>query len=70
MAGGRPADTAVAIVTDATTPAQRVHVTALGRAEADARANGLGAPAIVAIGAIAELHATLAPFSLNLRSSA
>ena len=65
MRGGLAADTPVAIVTDATLPGQGVHVTALGRAKADADAHGLGAPAIVAIGDIVRLHDVLAPAALN-----
>lgn len=66
MRGGLPAATPVAIVTDATTPRQRVHITRLDRAKADASANGLTAPAIVAIGAIVDLHAVLSPFAITL----
>ena len=66
MRGGLPAATAVAIVTDATTPRQRVHLTRLDHAKADADALGLKAPAIVAIGPIVELHAVLSPFAITL----
>jgi uroporphyrin-III C-methyltransferase len=67
--GGLAPDTPVAIVTDATTPRQRVLITALDRAKADAAAHGLGAPAIVAIGAIVRLHEILAPYSINLQAA-
>ena len=67
--GGRPPDTPVAIVTDATTPAQRVHVTRLDRAKTDADALGLKAPAIVAIGAIVDVRAALAPYALPLAAN-
>ncbi len=66
MAGGMAPETPVAIVTDATTRAQRILITVLGRAKRDATAAGLGAPAIVAIGDIVLLHEALAPFSINL----
>ncbi len=65
MAGGRDPRTAVAIVVNATAATQRTHVTTLDRAAADAEQLGLAAPAIVAIGDIVNLHAALAPFSLN-----
>ena len=67
MAGGLAAETPVAIVTDATTRAQRVLMTVLGQAKGEAAAAGLRAPAIVAIGDIVRLQETLAPFSINLR---
>ncbi len=70
MAGGLSPDTPVAIVTNATTPAQGVHRTALSRAKADAAEWGLRAPAIVAVGAIVDLHDTLAPFALTLQGPA
>jgi uroporphyrin-III C-methyltransferase len=66
MAGGLPGTTPVAIVTDATTAIQRVHLTELHRAKVDAEANGLKAPAIVAIGAIVALHRVLAPYAITL----
>ncbi len=66
MGGGLSPDTPVAIVTDATTPGQRVSVTRLAVARAAADARGLAAPAIVAIGDIVDLHAALAPFALTL----
>ena len=66
MAGGLAAETPVAIVTDATTARQRVHLTRLGEAKAEAGAAGLKAPAIVAIGAIVDLHRTLAPYAITL----
>ncbi len=68
MAGGLSPDTPVAIVTNATAPGQRVLRTVLRRAKADAAEQGFGAPAIVAVGAIAELHEALAPFALTLGS--
>lgn len=68
MRGGLAAATPVAIVTDATTPRQRVHLTRLDRAKPEADAQGLKAPAIVAIGAIVDLHAVLSPLAITLRS--
>jgi uroporphyrin-III C-methyltransferase len=64
-AGADP-QTPVAIVTQATTPRQRTLITTLTRAKAEAEAQGLGAPAIIAIGEIVNLHAALAPLALNL----
>jgi uroporphyrin-III C-methyltransferase len=57
IAAGRAPDEAVAIVSKATTEAQRVVVTSLGNA-AVAAAN-VESPAIIAIGEVARLHATL-----------
>ena len=50
LAAGRPFDEPVAIVTDATTPQQRVLETTLGRAVSDLAASGLTPPAIICIG--------------------
>lgn len=58
IAAGRAPDEPVAIVSRATTAAQRVAITSL--AEAAAAAKGVESPAIIAIGEIARLHATLA----------
>ena len=66
MAGGMSADTPLAIISEATTPRQRVLVTNLAEASAQAKAEGLAAPAIVAIGAIVDLRRTLAPFAMTL----
>jgi uroporphyrin-III C-methyltransferase len=70
LAAGAAAQTPVAIVAEATTPRQRVLITTLDRAKADADVGGYAAPAIVAIGSIVDLHAALAPFALNLRHGA
>src|SRR5260221_10304939 len=59
IAGGRSADDPVAVVSKATTPAQRVLETTLGRAAADVEATGIEPPAIVAIGAAVRLRASL-----------
>jgi uroporphyrin-III C-methyltransferase len=70
IGGGMAPETPVAIVTDATTPEQRVLVTTLIRAKAEASAKGFGAPAIVAIGEIVRLQAALAPFAITLEGLA
>lgn len=57
IAGGLSPDTAVAVVTEATLPGQRTLVTTLGRVVDDVAAAGMAAPAIIAIGAVAELRA-------------
>jgi uroporphyrin-III C-methyltransferase len=67
IAGGLEPSTPVALVMEATTPRQRVLITRLDRAEADAQAQAFGAPAIVAVGSIAALHPVLAPFAITLR---
>jgi uroporphyrin-III C-methyltransferase len=59
IAGGRSADDPVAVVSKATTPAQRVLETTLGRAAADVAASGIEPPAIVAIGAAVRLRTSL-----------
>ena len=50
LAAGRPASEPVAVVSDATTPRQRVLETTLGALEADLAASGLEPPAIVCVG--------------------
>jgi uroporphyrin-III C-methyltransferase len=57
IAAGRAADEPVAIVSKATTAAQQVVVTSLG--EAAAAAANVESPAIIAIGDVVRLHATL-----------
>jgi uroporphyrin-III C-methyltransferase len=59
MAAGRPPDEPVAVVSKATTPAQRVLVTTLGRAAAETAAAGIEPPAIVAIGPAVRLRQSL-----------
>lgn len=59
IAAGRKADEPVAIVSRATTPEQRVVVTSLAAAAADAATAHIEAPTIIAIGAVVRLHATL-----------
>jgi uroporphyrin-III C-methyltransferase len=60
IAAGRAPDEAVAIVSKATTPAQRVVMTTLG--EAGGAAAEADSPAIIAIGEVARLHRALAWF--------
>ncbi len=59
MAAGRPGDEPVAIVMNASTPAQRVLETTLSRADADAAEQGIAAPATICIGRAALLRRTL-----------
>ncbi|MFQ5783688.1 MAG: uroporphyrinogen-III C-methyltransferase [Alphaproteobacteria bacterium] len=59
LAAGRNAETPVAIVSKATTPAQRVLVTTLGACVADSRASGIEPPAIVVVGEVVRLRETL-----------
>jgi uroporphyrin-III C-methyltransferase len=59
IAAGRPADDPVAVVSKATTPAQRVLETTLARAAADVAAAGIEPPAIVAVGEAVKLRASL-----------
>ena len=67
--GGMPAETPVAVVTDATTPRQRVLVSTLDRTVQDVEREGLGSPAIIAIGSIVRLRAMLAPLSIVLEAA-
>ena len=59
MAAGRRADEAVAFVCNAATPEQTVLETTLVRAEADMLAAGIEPPAIVVIGEVVRLRASL-----------
>jgi uroporphyrin-III C-methyltransferase len=59
IAAGRSPEEAVAIVSKATTPQQRVLITSLADAAAAAEAARVEAPTIVAIGEIVRLHAAL-----------
>jgi uroporphyrin-III C-methyltransferase len=59
IAAGRRADEPVAIVSKATTPAQRVLVTALADAAAAAAQAGIEGPTIIAIGEVVRLRASL-----------
>jgi uroporphyrin-III C-methyltransferase len=66
LAGGMAVDAPVAIVSHATTPQQRVFVTTLDRAAADAAAQGFAAPSIIAIGEMVRLREALSPFAITL----
>jgi uroporphyrin-III C-methyltransferase len=59
IAAGRPPSEPVAIVSKATTPAQRVVVTSLAEAAAAAAAAGIEGPTIIAIGEVVNLRAAL-----------
>ena len=65
--GGLAADTPVAVAMEATTARQRVLVSRLDRVHDEAEREGLGAPAIVAVGAIVALQRVLAPLALTSR---
>ena len=58
-AAGRRADEPVAIVSKATTPAQRVLVTSLAKAAAAAAEAGIEGPTIIAVGEVVRLRAAL-----------
>ena len=66
QAGGLAADTPVAFVARATTPAQRVLITTLAKAVTDVATHGFESPAIIAIGEIVRLHEILSPLAINL----
>jgi uroporphyrin-III C-methyltransferase len=70
IAGGMDAATPLAIVSDATTPRQRVLATTLGKAATEARARSFTAPAVIAIGEIVTLREILAPFAGTLKERA
>ncbi len=55
LAGGRPADTPVAVVQDGTTRIQRTVRTTLASAATDMRANEIAPPAVIVIGPVAGL---------------
>jgi len=55
LAGGRPADTPVAVVQDGTTRIQRTLRTTLAKAAADMRADEIAPPAVIVIGPVAGL---------------
>src|SRR6266513_2783160 len=57
IAAGRRADEPVAIVSKATTPAQRVLVTSLAKAAAAAAEAGIEGPTIIAVGEVVRLRA-------------
>jgi uroporphyrin-III C-methyltransferase/precorrin-2 dehydrogenase/sirohydrochlorin ferrochelatase len=57
VAGGRPADTPVAVVQDATTRNQRILRSTLDRVVADVAEHGIRPPAVIVIGPVAALSA-------------
>src|SRR5947207_3103279 len=59
IAAGRRAEEPVAIVSKATTPAQRVLVTSLAEAATAAAEAGIEGPTIIAIGEVVRLHPML-----------
>jgi uroporphyrin-III C-methyltransferase len=59
IAAGRMPDEAVAIVSKATTPAQRVVVTSLAEAASAAAVAGIEGPTIIAIGEVVRMRAAL-----------
>jgi uroporphyrin-III C-methyltransferase len=63
IAAGLSPETPAAVVCEATTPGQRALVTTLDRVAAEAAAQGLGSPSIVAIGEMVRLRAALAGFA-------
>lgn len=65
MANGLGAETAVAILVEATTSRARIIETQLGRAVADMAAADIDTPAIVAVGNIVEWRSQLAPSLLT-----
>jgi uroporphyrin-III C-methyltransferase len=65
LGAGMPAQTPVAIIAAATYDSERLLETDLARVVEDARREGIGAPAIVVIGAIAELRRDLLPVLLR-----
>jgi uroporphyrin-III C-methyltransferase len=64
-AAGMSGETAVAVVTDATTPRQRVLITSLARAADDVAVAGLKAPAIIAIGSIVDVRKALVAHAIG-----
>jgi uroporphyrin-III C-methyltransferase len=61
LAAGRPAATPVAVVAQASLPGQAVLRTTLGACTLEARRAGLPTPALVVIGEVAALSATMLP---------
>jgi uroporphyrinogen III methyltransferase/synthase len=60
--GGRPAGEPVAIVRWASRPEQKTVITTLARAPGDAAAAGLTAPAVIVVGSVVSLRATISWF--------
>ena len=59
VAAGRPPEEAVAVVSQATLPDQRVLVTNLGACADDVEASGIVPPAVIVVGAVVSLRGTL-----------
>lgn len=59
VAGGRPAEQPVAVVSKATLPEQTVVETTLGRCHEDAQASGIEPPCLVVVGEVVRLRAGL-----------
>jgi uroporphyrin-III C-methyltransferase len=66
IAGGVAPGLPVAVVHNATTPDQRVLVSDVGHVAEAAAEQGLGSPAIVAIGEMVRLREALLPFAITL----
>ena len=58
---GRPADTPVAVVSDGTTPRQRVLVSTLAGVASDVESAGVRPPAVVVVGDVVRLRELLSP---------
>lgn len=61
VAAGRPQDEAMAFLTDASTPRQRVTPATLGTADATAARLGAAAPTLIVVGPVLALRAMIAP---------
>jgi uroporphyrin-III C-methyltransferase len=59
LAGGMPADTPAAVIQSATTPDEKTVVATLGTLAAEASAAGIASPALIVIGHIVSMRATL-----------
>jgi uroporphyrin-III C-methyltransferase len=65
-AGGMPPDTPAAFVMAATLPSQRVVVTTLARLVEDGAREGIGSPAVVAIGGIVAMRERLLGLAMSM----
>jgi len=70
MAVGRSGDHPVALISNATTPDQQVVSSSLGHCVEAATISGIEAPLIIAVGEVANLHASLNWFDANEMSGA
>lgn len=59
MAGGVKDHVPVAVIQDGSSPSQRIVISSVGRAEEDCRREGLGAPAVIVVGKVVDLHSVL-----------